>query len=290
MSSRPGTDRGGADGTPAQADPLLPEAVHSLRNRLPALPETVVVLGSGLSGLADAMEEAVAVPFAEVRGFPPTAVEGHAARYVFGELEGRRVLLQAGRFHFYEGHPPRVVALPIRVAHALGAGSILLTNAAGAVDRRLAPGDLVLLDDHVNLQWRSVLKGPVRPGEGRFPDMSAPWDPDLQALALAAARELGLPLGRGIYAAVLGPSYETSAEVRMLERLGVDVVGMSTVPEAMVARALGLPVAGFSLVTNRVAGPSHTPLSHTEVLEAGRRGGAILERLLRRVIRDLPPS
>lgn len=291
MSTGMGSECAGAAAVPGKADPVLAEAVHSLRNRLPGLPETVVVLGSGLSGLADAVEEAVVVPFAEVRGFPgTTGVEGHAGRYVFGRLEGRRVLIQAGRFHFYEGHPSSVVALPVRVAHALGAGSLLLTNAAGAVDRRLAPGDLVLLDDHVNLQWRSALAGRVRPGESRFPDMSAPWDPDLQALALAAARELGLPLVRGTYAALLGPSYETPAEVRMLERLGVHVVGMSTVPEATVARALDLPVAGLALVTNRAAGLSPTPLSHAEVLEAARRGGATLERLLRRLIPHLPPS
>lgn len=265
-----------------------PEAVHSLRNRLPGLPEVVVVLGSGLSGLVEAVEDPVVVPFTEVKGFPPAAVAGHAGRYVFGRLEGRRVLFQAGRFHFYEGHPAHVVAAPVRVAAGVEADTLILTNAAGAVDPRLDPGSILLVDDHVNLQGRSVLAGPVRPGEERFPDMSAPYDADLQALALASARELGIPLPRGTYGAVLGPSYETPAEVRMLRGLGVDVVGMSTVPEVTVARALGLRVAAFSLVTNRAAGLSAGPLSHEEVVEVGRRAGGVLRSLVRRVIRDLP--
>lgn len=274
----------------AEADRELAQAVHSLRNRLPGLPEVVVVLGSGLSDLADAVEDPVVVPFGDMRGYPEPTVEGHGGRYVFGRLEGRRVLIQAGRFHFYEGHPAHHVAAPVRLAHALEADALLLTNAAGGVDRRLAPGDIVLLDDHLNLQWRSVLAGRARPGESRFPDMSAPYDPDLQALALATARELGLHLVRGTYAAVLGPSYETPAETRMLQRLGVDVVGMSTVPEVTVARALGLRVVAFALVTNRAAGLSGSPLSHAEVLELGRRAGARLGRLIRGVIRDLPPA
>jgi purine-nucleoside phosphorylase len=264
----------------------LPGAVHALRNRLPDLPEIVVVLGSGLADLVDQVERPVTIPFAEIPGFPSVTVEGHPGRYVFGGIEGRRVLLQAGRFHLYEGYPTDVVGIPVRVAHALGAETMILTNAAGGIDRRLEPGALMLVEDHINLQWRSPLIGRVAEEETRWPDMSAPYDPDLQAVALAAARSLGIRLARGTYAGVLGPSYETPAEVRMLARLGADAVGMSTVPETLLARALGLRVAAFSVIANPASGLGGGVLSHDDVTAAGRRAGDALVRLLRLVIRD----
>jgi len=268
--------------------PSISRAVHALRNRLPDLPEIVVVLGSGLSDLVDQVERPVTVPFSDVAGFPPTTVAGHPGRYVFGILEGRRVLLQAGRFHFYEGCPSEVVGAPVRVAHALGAETLILTNAAGGIDRRLEPGAIVLVEDHVNMQWRSPLIGPVGDGEGRWPDMSTPYDPDLQAIALAAARTVGVQLTRGTYAAVLGPSYETPAEIRMLRSLGVDAVGMSTVPEVLLARALGLRVAAFSVIANRASGLAAGPLSHDDVTEVVQRASESLARVLRLVVRDAP--
>ena len=266
----------------------MPEAVHALRNRLPGLPEIVVVLGSGLSRFTERLERPVVIPFSDVKGFPPVTVPGHAGQFVFGFLEGRRILVQAGRFHLYEGHAPDVVAAPARVAHALGANALILTNAAGGIRRGLNQGSIMLIEDHINLMWRSPLEGPVRDGEARFPDMSSPYAPDLQAIALAAARSLGIPLARGTYAGVLGPSYETPAEVRMLERLGADAVGMSTVAEAVVARALGLDVVAFSVITNRATGLSEGRLSHEDVAAEARGAGDALALLVRLVVRDAP--
>ena len=266
------------------------EATEYLRDRLPEAPEALLVLGSGLSALAALVESPVEIPFESVPGLPGAGVGGHSGRYLAGRLEGRPVLVQAGRYHLYEGHPSEVVCAPVRIARQLGAGTVILTNAAGGIDRRLSVGAIMLLDDHLNLQWRSPLMGAVLEGEERFPDMSAPYDPGLQKMALAAASDLGIPLEQGIYAAVLGPSYETKAEIRMLARLGADAVGMSTVPEVLAARAGGMRVLAFSLITNRAAGLGTDPLGHAEVLEAGRRSGGELERLLRRIVRDLGPG
>ena len=264
------------------------EAMAALGGRIPQSPEILLVLGSGLSGLAETVPHAVSIPFGEVPGFPRAGVAGHAGRLVFGELEGRRVLVQAGRFHLYEGHPADLVVAPVRLAAALGVKTVILTNAAGGIARGLDPGAIMLLDDHLNLMWRSPLSGPVREGEGRFPDMAAPYDRALQASALALAAEVGIPVSRGVYAAVLGPSYETPAEIRFLEKAGADAVGMSTVPEAIAAAALGLRVLGFSLITNKAAGLGGAKLDHQEVLEVGRVAGGRLERLIRAIIREMP--
>jgi len=192
----------------------------------------------------------------------------------------------------YEGHPPEVVAAPVRLSATLGVGVLLLTNAAGGVDPELDPGDLLLLHDHLNLMFGSPLLGPVADGEVRFPDMTHPYDAGLAEDALAAAAEAGIPLRRGVYAALQGPAYETAAEVRMLRALGADVVGMSTVPEVIVARARGMRCLAISMVSNKGTGLSATPLSHAEVvavgLEAGRQVGAILEGVLRRLPRSQP--
>ena len=263
-------------------------AARTLERRFGGTPLVSIVLGSGLSELVEGVEDPVVVPFEEVPGLPTSGVVGHAGRFVYGRLEGRPVLLQAGRVHAYEGHPMEVVCAPVRIASALGVGAVIFTNASGGISRGLEPGTLLLLDDHLDLQLRAPLAGPVAPGEERFPDMSAPYDAELQRRALAAAAELGIHLPRGVYVAVLGPSYETPAEVAMLRTLGADVVGMSTVPEVITARARGLPVLAVSLVTNRAAGLSASRLSHDEVLETGRVAGRRLEALLRRIVRDLP--
>lgn len=266
------------------------EATEYLRGRLPEAPEALLVLGSGLSGLAALVESPVEIPFEDVPGLPGVGVGGHSGRYLAGRLEGKPVLLQAGRYHLYEGHPPEIVCAPVRIARRLGAGTVILTNAAGAIAPRLSVGAIMLLNDHLNLQWRSPLVGAVLEGEERFPDMSAPYDPELQKIAMAAAGDLGIPLEPGVYAAVLGPSYETAAEIRMLAGLGADAVGMSTVPEVLAARAGGMRVLAFSLITNRATGLRTDPLGHEEVLEVGRRAGVELERLLRRIVRDLAPA
>ncbi|HUF75789.1 MAG TPA: purine-nucleoside phosphorylase [Longimicrobiales bacterium] len=259
-------------------------AAAFLGSRLPFVPRLAVVLGSGLGHLVDELENPATVSFEEVPGFPPATVPGHAGAFVAGRLDGAEVLFQRGRYHMYEGHPPDVVGAPVRVAAELGVESLVLTNAAGGVRPSLEPGDLVLLEDHINLMARSPLVGLPEHGETRFPDMSAPYDSELQRLTLAAAAELDVDLERGVYAAVLGPAYETAAEVRMLARLGADVVGMSTVPEVLVARARGLRVLALSLVTNKATGLGGGPLSHEEVVEVGREAGSELGRLLRAVI------
>ena len=259
-------------------------AAAFLAARLPFVPRLAVVLGSGLGHLVDELEDPAGVSFADVPGFPPATVPGHAGTFVAGRLDGAEVLFQRGRYHLYEGHPPGVVAAPVRVAAALGVESIVLTNASGGIRPSLEPGDLMLVEDHINLMARSPLVGLVEEGETRFPDMSAAYDDELRRLTLAAAAELGVELERGVYAALLGPAYETPAEVRMLGRLGADVVGMSTVPEVLVARARGVRVLALSVVTNKATGLGGGPLSHEEVVEVGREAGGRLARLLRAVI------
>jgi purine-nucleoside phosphorylase len=236
-------------------------------------PRIGVVLGSGLGQLIEAVENGVTVGFGELPGFPKAGVAGHAGCFVLGRLGGVDVLFQAGRYHVYEGHPPSVVAAPVRTAAALGVEALILTNAAGGVDPALNPGALVLIRDHLDLMFHSVLAGPARSGEARFPDMSGPYDEGLAGLALEAAHGAGIDLPRGVYAAVTGPSYETAAEIRMLRRLGADVVGMSTVPEVLTARASGLRCLGLSMVTNKGTGLSSAPLSHAEVVDVGRSAG-----------------
>lgn len=262
-------------------------AAAELARRLPKRPTVALVLGSGLGGVADALTQAVSVPFEEIPGFPASGVAGHAGRFVGGYLGGRYILIQSGRYHVYEGHPDDVVAAPVRALAALGVETLILTNAAGGVDRTLEPGDLVLLDDHINLMFRHPLVGRVRPGEERFPDMSEPYDRELRTHAVETALELGIQLKEGVYAAVTGPSYETPAEVRMLAGMGAHLVGMSTVPEATVAAALGMRCLAFSMVTNKGAGMSLEVLAHDDVMavgvEAGRRLGGFLEVLVPRL-------
>lgn len=268
----------------------LEAAAELLLDRLGRRPEIAAVLGSGLGALAEAVEDPVEVPFEDVAGLPPAGVAGHRGGWVGGELEGRTVLVQAGRFHLYEGHAAAVVVAPIRIAAAMGARTLLVTNSAGGVDPRLAPGSLMLIEDHLNLMGSNPLAGPLAPGEERFPDMTEAYDPELRRIALDTASELGLPLEQGVYAGVSGPSYETPAEIRMLAALGARAVGMSTVPEVIVARARGLRVLALSLITNPAAGIRPDPLSHREVLDAARRAAPRFERLVRGILRALPPA
>jgi purine-nucleoside phosphorylase len=258
-----------------------------LGERLPEKPDVAVILGSGLGALADRVGDSVAVPYETIPGFAPSTVVGHRGRLVAGRLEGRSVLAFQGRYHAYEGHAPDQLVVPIRTAAALGAGTVIVTCAAGGVNRRFGPGTLMLISDHLNLMGRNPLVGPVRGGEVRFPDMSRPYDPELRVLAAAAGREEGVELVEGVYAAVLGPSYETPAEIRMLERLGADAVGMSTVPEVIAARAAGLRVLGIALITNPAAGISEETLDHADVVAAGTAAARRFEGLVRGVLRRL---
>ncbi|GMV07502.1 MAG: purine nucleoside phosphorylase [Gemmatimonadota bacterium] len=269
------------------AVPDIVGGAEELRRRLPWRPDVALVLGSGLGPLVDRVEGGVEVGFAELPGFPPAGVAGHAGRWVAGTLGGARVLVQAGRYHVYEGHPPEVVAGPVRLVAALEVGTLVLTNAAGGVDPALEPGDLVLVEDHLNLMFRNPLIGPVVAGETRFPDMTRPYDQGLLEAAEGVAAELGIPVRRGVYAGLTGPAYETAAEIRMLRTLGAHVVGMSTVPEVMVARALGLRCLAVSMVTNKGTGLAPSPLSHKEVVEVGARAGAKVASLLEGVLGTL---
>jgi len=247
-------------------------AADEIRDRLGVQsPVAAIVLGSGLGALAERITNARRVPYGEVPGFHAPGVAGHKGELLCGTLAGREVLLLAGRFHMYEGHSAQVAAFPVRVVRALGAGVLFVSNAAGGIRREFTPGTLMLITDHLNLQFRNPLEGIVEPGDVRFPDMSAPYAPRLQLLLQESAAEGGLTLARGVYAGLLGPTYETPAEVRMLATLGADAVGMSTVPETIVARAIGMEVAGVSCITNAAAGISDAPLNHAEVMDEGRK-------------------
>jgi purine-nucleoside phosphorylase len=266
------------------------ETVAFLRERLTRAPSVILVLGSGLGGLADEIQDPVRIPYEEIPGFPRSTVAGHAGALVAGIWEGVEVAVMQGRFHLYEGWDPADVARPIRALAALGARQLVLTNAAGGVRPGLEPGDLMLIADHINLMFRNPLIGPVSTGEERFPDMSEPYDAEFRRAAERVALERRIPLDQGVYAAVLGPSYETPAEIRMLARLGADAVGMSTVPEVVVARALGLRVLGISCITNLAAGLGSEPLSHEEVMEVGARVRDRLADLLRHLMPHIAAS
>lgn len=259
------------------------QAAHAVRSRLGDVhPRVAIILGSGLGQLADAIDSAIRIPQSAIPGFPESTVAGHAGELVAGTLEGVPVIVQAGRFHLYEGHSHAVAALPARVFGELGVEILIVTNAAGGVRRTFQSGTLMLIADHLNLMWRNPLTGPVAAGETRFPLMHRPYDGELMAHARAAARDAGVALEEGVYAALLGPSYETPAEVRMLERLGADAVGMSTVPEVLVARARGIRCLGFSSITNPAAGAG---LSHEDVLAVGTRLGRDLGHVIGGVLR-----
>ena len=240
-------------------------------------PVAGLVLGSGLGGLADRIENMRFVPYSDLPGFAVPTVPGHLGRLITGTLVGRPVVALAGRFHVYEGHPAAMAAFPVRVLHALGAPVLLLSNAAGGIRRSMKPGDLMIIKDHVNLTWQNPLTGRVVPGDERFPDMSEPWDVALRALLSESAKAAGVSVTEGVYFGLSGPSYETPAEVRMLAQLGADAVGMSTVHEVIVARALGMRVAGMSCITNLAAGLSEEMISHADVLEVTKAAGKKFE-------------
>jgi purine-nucleoside phosphorylase len=261
-------------------------ALPILKERAPFIPEIAIVLGSGLGALAEAAEAkaGTAIPFTDLPGFPQQSVVGHSGKLVFCEMEGRKVLLQAGRFHFYEGHPMAVVTAPMRLFGRLGAQAVLLTNAAGAINPGFKVGELMVLSDHINFMGTNPLIGPNQAPGPRFPDMSRAYDPGLRQQLHAAAEGTGQRLQEGVYLAVTGPSYESPAEIRAFRTLGADAVGMSTVPETIVARHEGMRVAGISCLCNMAAGILDQPLTHQEVLEAGQAAAGRFEALVRRFV------
>ena len=263
-------------------------AADAIRSRTgPVQPVAAIILGSGLGALANQIKDGARVPFADIPGFPSATVAGHAGLFISGTLAGKPVLALAGRFHMYEGHAAALAAFPTRVLHALGARTLIVSNAAGGIRPTFAPGDLMLIRDHINFMFRNPLIGPVDAGETRFPDMSSPYDPDLGALARDVARREQIALQEGVYCGLLGPTYETPAEVRMLSFLGADAVGMSTVPEVIVASALGMRALGVSCITNMACGLSTSPITHAEVIETTANAAAKFERLVTGIVRLL---
>jgi purine-nucleoside phosphorylase len=267
---------------------MIDESAAAVRERLGGRkPSVAIVLGSGLGQSAERLKDAVRVPYTDIPHFPAPTVIGHSGELVAGTLAGREVLVQSGRFHMYEGHPASLCALPVRVFARLGVGTLVLTNAAGGIRRSFGSGTVMLIADQINLTFRNGLFGGTIPGEERFPDMSDPYDPALRALAREVALRRKIPLAEGVYVGLLGPSYETPAEIRMLERLGADAVGMSTVLEVIAARAAGIRCLGFSAITNPAAGVTPHKLHHLEVMEVAYRIAGELAALIEGVVAEL---
>jgi purine-nucleoside phosphorylase len=257
------------------------KAAKAIRKRADSrTPGIAIILGSGLGGLSKSIGGAVRIPFGDIPGFPEATVAGHEGAVIIGSLGGREIVALSGRFHMYEGHPAALAAFPVRVFHALGARDVFVSNAAGGISSRLAVGDLMMISDHLNLMGTNPLVGEAQDGEIRFPDMTDAYDPGFRRLLRTSAEKKGIKLREGVYAGLLGPSYETPSEVKMLKLLGADAVGMSTVPEVIVARALGMRVAGVSCITNAAAGVTGAALSHAEVLETTNRVSAAFESLV----------
>lgn len=283
---------------PARVDPAQPISPADQLRRVMALeaavrarsdlvPELGIVLGSGLGGLADDLEAAEAIGFDELPGWPAATAPGHAGRLLLGRLAGRPIVMLQGRFHLYEGNDPGLVVQPVLLFRRLGATALVLTNAAGGLDPSFGPGTLMLITDHINLTGRNPLIGHNAEELGpRFPDLTEAWSPRLRVRLQAAAGAEGVDLAEGVYVGLVGPNYETPAEVRMLARLGGHAVGLSTVMECIAARWAGLEVCGVSLITNAGAGYSGQPLAHAEVLTAGEEAGPRLARVIRRFVTD----
>jgi purine-nucleoside phosphorylase len=252
-------------------------------------PEVALVLGSGLGQLADALDESVSIPYADIPEFPISTAPGHAGRLVVGLLNGRPVAAMAGRAHMYEGYSAQQVVFPLRVLARLGARCLVVTNAAGGVNPQFHPGTLMLIGDHINLTGRNPLVGPNEPSLGvRFPDMTEAYDPELRGLARGVAARLGIAAAEGVYLGLLGPSYETPAEIRMARTLGADAVGMSTVMEVIAANHMGMRVAGISCITNLAAGMLPQKLTEEEVIETAAAVRQQFGALVQGVVSALP--
>jgi purine-nucleoside phosphorylase len=266
----------------------IQRAADLVRSRVPFIPHVGVVLGSGLGAFAGRLADPVVIPYDEIPGWPPSRVVGHEGRLAVGARAGRAVAVLSGRAHFYEGHSLQTVAFATRVLGVLGIKTLILTNAAGGINTGFAQGALMVIDDHINLLGSNPLVGANEDRLGpRFPDMSAVYSPRLRAIAHEVAARLDIPVAHGVYIAVHGPSYETPAEIRAFRTLGADAVGMSTVPEAIAARHMGIEVMGISCITNMAAGVLPEPLNHDEVMETARRVGGQFIALLEGIIERL---
>ncbi|MBA4535085.1 purine-nucleoside phosphorylase [Brevibacillus halotolerans] len=264
------------------------EAKAFIEEKLTEKPTIGLVLGSGLGVLADEIEETTVIPYNEIPHFTKSTVVGHKGQLVIGKLKGKQVVAMQGRFHYYEGHELEAVVFPIRVMKAIGVETIIVTNAAGGINESYKPGDLMLISDHINLTYRNPLIGGNDESLGaRFPDMSEAYSKRLRKLSKEIAATLGIQLQEGVYAGLLGPSYETPAEIRMLRILGGDAVGMSTVPEVIVARHMNIEVLGISCISNMAAGILDQPLSHDEVMETTEKVKAEFLSLVKSVIEKM---
>jgi len=266
----------------------IQDAVEFIRSRIKTHPQFAdtrfdlgVILGSGLGQFANHLEQPVSISYDEIPGFKPCGVEGHAGKLIAGTIEGKKLLCQQGRYHFYEGHPMSDVVFPVRVMAGLGIKNLLVTNASGGINQTFGAGDIMLIEDHLNFMGTNPLIGPNNDAQGtRFPDMSFAYNPEHRQKLCEAAEHLEITLRKGVYLAVTGPSYETPAEIKMFRTLGADVVGMSTVPECIVANHAGLKVLGLSCVANPAAGLSTTQLTHEEVKEVIGRMSRTFEALV----------
>ncbi len=264
------------------------KAAEFIKAQISTLPEIGVILGSGLGSLAEKLEDPFFINYGDIPGFPRSTAPGHKGRLAFGRLAGKKLVCMQGRFHFYEGYKMSEIALPVRTLKLLGIKTLIVTNAAGGVNTSFEVGDLMLIKDHINMMGTNPLIGPNADDFGeRFPDMSKSYTPALRELAKKAAAKLGMSLHEGVYCACTGPSYETPAEIRAFRILGADTVGMSTVPEVIVAGHCGLPVLAISLVTNMAAGVLDQPLSGDEVIEIGNKKSAELQALVAEIIHEL---
>ena len=269
----------------------IDEVTNNVRSRISIQPVVGLILGSGLNGLADSVQNPIHIPYSDLPNFPTSTVHGHVGRFVIGELEGKAVIVMQGRIHYYEGYTMGQVTLPVRVMHRLGVQSMFVTNAAGGVNEDFAPGDVMLITDQLNLMGMSGLNplmGPNLDEIGpRFPDMSQPYDREYFDLARGVAKKNNITLREGVYAGLSGPSFESPADLRFLRLAGVDAVGMSTVPEVIIARHGGMRVLGLSGISNKANLDGSTITTHEEVIEAGKVITPKIEAIVRGVLRGM---
>ncbi|OZM57130.1 purine-nucleoside phosphorylase [Lottiidibacillus patelloidae] len=267
---------------------MIKKAADFLQENISETPEIGLILGSGLGILADEIEEAKKFPYEEIPEFPVSTVEGHKGQLVIGKLQGKTVIAMQGRFHFYEGYSLEKVTFPVRVMKEIGVKNIIVTNAAGGVNEDFSAGDLMVITDHINNTSVNPLIGPNDSAFGvRFPDMSDAYNKELSMQALEVGKKLNIPLQKGVYVGNTGPSYETPAEVRMIRKLGGDAVGMSTVPEVIVARHAGMKVLGISCISNMAAGILDQPLTHDEVMETTEMVKENFLSLVKEIIKEM---
>lgn len=263
-------------------------AVNYMKNNVTVEPEIGLILGSGLGVLADEIEDAAVIKYEDIPDFPVSTVSGHAGQFVIGNLEGHRVIAMQGRFHYYEGYSLKEVTIPVRVMKLLGIEKLLVTNAAGGVNLNYEPGDFMIISDHINLMGDNPLRGQNEDDFGpRFPDMSEAYSENLIKLAEKVAADSGIITRKGVYVAVTGPSYETPAEIRYFRKIGIDAVGMSTVPEVIAANHMGMEVLGISCITNMAAGVLPKPLNHEDVMKIAEKVKPEFIKLLRNILREM---